>query len=151
MNIFEKIAEDKIQAALREGKFDSLPGEGKPLRLEENPFEPEEWRLALDLLRKQGFLLPWIELRLEIENELRAAQMQLGAAHGAHSTKESCTGAQNEFKETISALNRKIFDYNLRVPASQLQRPALDLEREIRAALEIERSEMESIKSVKSK
>ena len=56
-------AEDQIRRAMEEGKFDDLPGEGKPLRLENDPFEDPEWRMAHHVLRNGGFTLPWIEAK----------------------------------------------------------------------------------------
>ena len=38
--------EEQIRRAIQEGKFDDLPGKGKPLKLDENPFEESEWRMA---------------------------------------------------------------------------------------------------------
>ncbi len=59
--------EEQIRRAMQEGKFDDLPGQGKPLRLEENPFEDPDMRMANHLLRSAGFTLPWIEKKREIE------------------------------------------------------------------------------------
>jgi len=56
-------AEEQIRRAIEEGKFDNLPGKGKPLNLEQNPFEDPEWRLANHVLITSGFSLPWIEKR----------------------------------------------------------------------------------------
>ncbi len=57
--------EDHIRRAIEEGKFDDLPGKGKPLKLEDDPFVDPEWRLAHHMLRCSGFSLPWIERRQE--------------------------------------------------------------------------------------
>jgi hypothetical protein len=37
------VAEDKIQAAIREGLFDSLPGLGQPSPLCDEPYDPNCW------------------------------------------------------------------------------------------------------------
>ena len=37
------VAEDKIQAAIREGLFDNLPGFGKPSPLCDEPYDPNSW------------------------------------------------------------------------------------------------------------
>ena len=72
--------EEHIRRAIEEGKFKDLPGQGKPLQLDENRYENPEWRLAHHLLRSSGFTLPWIERRKEIENELEAARAGLRRA-----------------------------------------------------------------------
>ncbi|MGC8938442.1 MAG: DnaJ family domain-containing protein, partial [Thermodesulfovibrio sp.] len=46
MNIFEKIAEEKIREAMQQGIFDNLPNKGKPLELEDFSWVPEDLRLA---------------------------------------------------------------------------------------------------------
>ena len=76
--------EEQIRRAQEGGQFDDLPGKGKPLRLDENPHEDPEWRLAHQILRNGGFSLPWIEMWREIEAELtlasRRATSRLGLA-----------------------------------------------------------------------
>lgn len=56
---WSKFVEDEIQAAMARGEFDNLPGEGKPLDLTENPYVPEELRLAHKLPRRR-FRVPFI-------------------------------------------------------------------------------------------
>ncbi|MEA3440806.1 MAG: DUF1992 domain-containing protein [Chloroflexota bacterium] len=56
--------EEHIRRAMEEGKFDDLPGKGKPLRLDHNPHEDPQWRTAYRMLRNSGFTLPWIEADL---------------------------------------------------------------------------------------
>ncbi|ABW67229.1 DnaJ family domain-containing protein [Desulfosudis oleivorans] len=63
---FEKIVEQRIERARREGAFDNLPGTGKPLALEDDRHIPEDLRLAYKILKNAGCLPPEIELRKEI-------------------------------------------------------------------------------------
>jgi hypothetical protein len=65
--------EDHIRKALEEGKFDDLPGKGKPIRWDDNPFVEADWQLAFRMLRNAGFALPWMDTRKEIESQLEAA------------------------------------------------------------------------------
>ena len=53
--------EEIIRQAMQEGKFDDLPGKGKPLNLDQNPHQDPDWRVAHHLLKSAGFSLPWIE------------------------------------------------------------------------------------------
>lgn len=62
----ERLAEEKIQAAMKRGEFDNLPLAGKPLNLETNGFVPSELRLAYKMLKDAGYLPPEMELRKEI-------------------------------------------------------------------------------------
>ena len=68
-NIFEafnKIAEKKIQEAIREGQFDDLPGKGEPLQIEDDRHIPVDIRHAHKILKNADCLPPELELRKEI-------------------------------------------------------------------------------------
>src|SRR3954464_9651588 len=57
-NALRRLADHRIEEAMREGKFDNLPGAGKPIELEPMPAE-ENARLvwwALKLLRQNDFI-----------------------------------------------------------------------------------------------
>lgn len=66
MDIFEKIAEEKIREAMEQGVFDDLPNKGKPLKLEDFSWVPEDLRLAYKILKNAGCIPPEMELRREI-------------------------------------------------------------------------------------
>jgi len=65
MEIFAKIAEQKIREALDEGVFDDLPGSGRPLNFEDDSFVPEDLRMAYRVLRNAGCVPPELALRRE--------------------------------------------------------------------------------------
>ena len=143
MSGFDRIVEEKIREAMEAGKFEGLAGKGKPLYLEENPYELDGWGMAFRLIRQNGFSLPWIEVGMEIENERLLAHRLLRSAcreRGAEDYRIS----QALFANRIETLNREIAQYNLRVPAQAFQRSLLDLEKEMAAALiELSRPEAE--------
>ena len=60
-----------IEEAKARGEFDDLPGQGKPLRVESNPFAPE-MDLAHSILKNADMAPPWIELNRAIEAEIAA-------------------------------------------------------------------------------
>lgn len=68
-NMFEhqKIIEKKIREAIERGEFKNLPGEGKPLQLDDDSRVPEDCRLAYKILKNANCLPPEIELRKEIQ------------------------------------------------------------------------------------
>ncbi|MEN2993757.1 MAG: DnaJ family domain-containing protein [Thermodesulfovibrio sp.] len=66
MDIFEKIAEEKIREAMEQGVFDDLPNKGKPLNLEDLSFVPEDLRIAYKILKNAGCIPPEMEIRKEI-------------------------------------------------------------------------------------
>ena len=64
--LFQRIAEQRILEAQRNGEFDNLPGKGKPLRLEDLSWVPEDLRMAYHLLKNAHVLPPEAELLKDI-------------------------------------------------------------------------------------
>jgi DnaJ homolog subfamily C member 28 len=137
--------DEQIRRAMQEGQFKDLPGRGRPLQLDEDPFEDPDWRLAHHVLRSAGYSLPWIETRREIEADLAAARLDLKKAWERHQaaakdldlTRRRWDQAQASFREAIAELNKRILSYNLEAPSMQLQlqpiKPVREIERAIQA------------------
>ena len=68
MHIFEKLAEEKIIAAMHRGEFKHLPGAGKPLPADDLLNVPGELRMAYKVLKNAGYVPPELALRHEISN-----------------------------------------------------------------------------------
>jgi hypothetical protein len=66
LNIFFKIAEQRIREAIENGAFDHLEGSGKPLRLEDETWIPEDLRPVYRVLKNAGCIPPELELRKEV-------------------------------------------------------------------------------------
>jgi len=64
--VFQRLAEERIQEAIRNGEFDDLPGKGRPIQMEDLSLVPEEVRLAYKILKNAGFVPPELELKREI-------------------------------------------------------------------------------------
>jgi len=63
---FEKIVEERILRAQKEGKFENLPGSGKPLVFNNDYYIPEDLRLAYKILKNADCVPPEIELKKQI-------------------------------------------------------------------------------------
>lgn len=139
--MFRRIVEEKITRAMEAGEFDNLPGKGKPLKLDDNPFEAPEMRAAHRLLKDNDFTLPWIETWNEIEAErgkLRAELRDARERFWRAGRTAAWELAQAHFRSQVHALNRRILGYNLSVPAEVFQKPLFNPDAELRAALEDE-------------
>jgi len=131
---------DKIIArAIEDGRFDGLPGEGKPLVLPENPHEDPAQRAAYRLLREHGFTLPWIEMGKQIdiaviESTTRLQQrLEWYQRQGLPLDRSAgWDSAIKEFHSKVSEINEQIDQHNLAVPSARFQRPRIDAEAEIR-------------------
>lgn len=148
MSDFGRIAEEKIRKAMEAGEFDQLAGKGKPLRLEENPFEPEGMGSVYRLLKQNDYALPWMEEGLEIERKRLLAHRALRGVSLEVNAPELVRQAQEVFSLQIESLNREIIHYNLRVPGAAFQRTLLNVDVERKTALsagiiEVQKLEMQ--------
>ena len=66
MNIFSKIAEQRIREAMERGDFDNLEGTGRPYSFEDETWIPEDVRAAYRVLKNSGCIPPELELRKEV-------------------------------------------------------------------------------------
>jgi len=62
---FEKLVEERIKKAQKDGLFDNLEGARKPLNLDDMNV-PDDLRLAHKILKNAGFLPPEVELKKKI-------------------------------------------------------------------------------------
>lgn len=135
MNRLESLTEKKLREAIENGEFDNLPGKGKPVDLEENPFEDPDLRVVHRLLRNAGFAPAWIEERKDIDLELETALTKLRRGWQLFSAGgETPSGAEwerclREFRTLVAGLNERIKMYNLKAPAAVFHRKHLDADR----------------------
>jgi DnaJ homolog subfamily C member 28 len=135
--------EEMLRQAMADGKFDNLPGKGKPLHLDDsNPYTKPEWELAYHMLKDAGYSLPWIESQHEIDTDLESARRELRLAYEhfqaimsepSHSSSDTSDWERSQlaFKEKLEALNKRIRSINLQVPNARFQRPVLSFDVEI--------------------
>lgn len=98
MDIFSKIAEEKIREAIERGELNGLPGAGKPLCLDEDDGVPEDRRMAYKILKNAGCIPPELEIKKEIE-ALRSAIKG--------------TEDENERAEKLKELNYKLMKFSM--------------------------------------
>jgi hypothetical protein len=134
--------EQIIRQAMEEGAFDNLPGNGRPLTLDENPYLDPEWQLAHHLLRQNGFAPEFVERRQAIELELAAARealartwawRQQGLKQGKPTdwVEAEWRRATTKFAEKVGEINILIRDYNLQIPNPLLHRSPIAVEDEL--------------------
>ena len=141
MENWQKSIDQQIEEARREGKFDNLPGKGKPLKFNDNPFQDPTLDAAYTLLKDNDFTLPWIAEGKEIDDELAKARTAMARSWALYQREVSDgheTWAKNEwhraeqaFREKIAALNKKILNYNVAIPNSRFEKIKLNPDREL--------------------
>ncbi len=106
---FERIVEERIKQAQKNGEFDNLEGAGKPLPEEDLSHVPEELRLAYRILKNADCLPP----ELELKKEIRQTESLLAGI----------TDVQERYS-TMKKLNYLIMKYNmLRKGSAQFEIP----------------------------
>ncbi|SDK35315.1 DnaJ family domain-containing protein [Sediminibacillus albus] len=66
MDFASRMAEEKIQEAIRKGDLDNLPGRGKRLHLEDLSAIPEDMRTSYLLMKNSGYLPEEVRLKKEL-------------------------------------------------------------------------------------
>lgn len=68
MDLIADLIERKIEEAIGRGEFKNLPGEGKPIELDEDTSIPFEYRMAVRVLKNSGFVPPEVIAYNEIRD-----------------------------------------------------------------------------------
>jgi hypothetical protein len=71
MGLLDTLVEQRIAQAIADGALDNLPGEGKPLVLDDDSLVPEELRVAHRILKNAGYIPPEVADRREITDLAR--------------------------------------------------------------------------------
>ncbi len=99
-----RIAENRIREADEEGKFDNLPGMGRPISFTDDSVVPPTQRAAVKLLKNAGVLPEWAQLQRDIMQEQRAVtllpdELAQAAARFASKEKGSNTDLATRYTE----------------------------------------------------
>ena len=130
---YQSIIDQQVKQAEAEGKFNNLPGQGRPQRLDDDAHVPPEDRTGYRMLQGNGFSLPWIEVRRDIDEERMRIDSWLIHANNRWEYLDEAgrTKLQNEFRKKLESLSRMVMDYNLRVPATAVQLRGVEMTREL--------------------
>lgn len=133
-----------IEEQIAKIDWTTLPGKGKPLNLDRNPYADPGDELAHDLLQNAGFTLPWIEDGKKIDADAAAARARLAQAHASYleaRDAEMCSGHQwiegawlaavREFRQEAARINRDVRDFNLKAPSAHLHKFSLRIDEEL--------------------
>lgn len=118
---FENIAEEKIREAIEQGAFTSLAGEGRPLKHKDDDFAGDD-RMGLHILRENGFLPEWLELRKQVFYErdlvIDARERWIADIKRWGSQNHPVTARSKAiYRQRVAAINAKIDLHNVRCPS----------------------------------
>lgn len=98
MDIFQKIAEQRILEAMEKGDFDQLVYQGKPVVPEDLSNVPEELRMCYKIL-KNAHIIPE---ELELKKEIVSLQKLL-----------DCCGDETEKTTLTGKINERVLRFNI--------------------------------------
>jgi hypothetical protein len=148
MNEWHSRIDEAIRKAMADGQFANLPGQGKPLKLDDNPYTPGEQRLAYKILKDNDLAPDWMMLGRTLEEKRKRLLERLqGAARAYRLSRRGSELEQARGDETwrrvrshlaveAEKLNREIATYNLQAPTGVARKLHFDLERETTRVLD---------------
>ncbi|KAH0723060.1 hypothetical protein KY289_006104 [Solanum tuberosum] len=112
------VVEQRIWHSMEEGKFENLPGKGKPLDLNTNPHADPAEDTLYRILSRNKCAPEWVELNKEIRNRVVEWRSVLKRAwtHRGSVDDSEWIEASESLKLQIRDINNKVFRYNLIVP-----------------------------------
>jgi hypothetical protein len=131
-----------LEEAHRNGDFSNLPGEGKPLKLDDLN-TPEHLRMAYKILRDNDLAPEWMLAGKELEERRalllhdlrRAGSKYREAARVRLNAERTWNRAQMLFRQGAQSYNKQVLSYNLKLPPGITHQAPLDIEGEISRAL----------------
>jgi hypothetical protein len=146
MDEWANLVSSRIDEAMRRGEFDNLRGHGKPMRIERNPFVPEDRQMANDILKNNEMTPVWIAERKEmlaaieswrahfhqITKEAHSAWIAAAGDARRVQLRQSWARWLARWDDELIDLNRRIGTFNLKQPITHLEIFKLRLDDELR-------------------
>ncbi len=119
------VIDEQIKDAMSKGHFANLPGQGKPLKLEDDSHVPSHLRMAHKVLRDNDLVPSWMSEGQEIDaarEALIAAIQRVGRANQA---------AIETLRASATKYNSKVLSYNLKLPQGVIHKRHVHFEQEL--------------------
>ncbi len=129
------IAEQRIQAAMQDGMFNNLPGEGQPIDLNDDMYIPTEMRMAFRVMKGHQAGSPWGAAQHDYNNHMNRYQIWLRNNRETWATTSfnEQERLRQELHIWVRDLNTIIHQLNAMVPNDTLRVGLVVYERELRA------------------
>jgi hypothetical protein len=130
---YESLIDQIMNKAQADGLMDNLPGQGRPLELDDDALVPDEYRLGNRMLKSSGFAPPWIEAQREIEQERTKLDSWLKDAKGRlpHLDSRARAALHVAYHRKLDELQRLITHYNLQAPPGAMHLAGLRMADEL--------------------
>lgn len=138
------LIEDLIEDGRQQGLFDNLPGKGKPLNLNQNPYSANN-EIANSLLKDNQMVPAWLAQRNGIQEQIDAFRVQILRAWRRYEQEYRFAldegirsgliiGWDDEVRkldEKAAQINKQVDSYNLKRPLDNLEIYKLRLDEEL--------------------
>jgi hypothetical protein len=114
------IIDEIIRGAMERGEFDQLPGQGAPLKLDDERHVPEELRLAHRIMKDNDIMPDWIMSGKELEAEYTRLHAAL---------KTASPDQKAALCDQVTAYNKRVLSHNLKLPPGVAHKPMLLIEK----------------------
>jgi DnaJ family protein C protein 28 len=141
------LVDDQIRAAQEQGDFDNLPGAGKPLKLDDNPYAGDR-ALAFHLLQQNHMLPRELDIGHELDAEIARAEKLLAELRRQRDWLLKQQGTSGEraraayarlreeyagrYEQALREIRSKILTLNIIAPTT-MHRPLIDVAEQMRA------------------
>lgn len=145
MNVIDEIIRD----AQSKGEFSNLPGQGKPLKLDDDSNTPPHLRMAYKILKENDLAPDWIAHGRTLDHKREAMLEALRSAareyRGALSdavrdaqpeqqrqrVEKAWKRKQEALRDDAAKYNREVLSYNLKVPKGVTHKAVLNVDQEV--------------------
>lgn len=130
--------EEQIRDAMERGLFENLPGYGKPLKPDDNPYAGDK-AMGYHLLKNNGYAPAEVELIKDIRTERERAEAKIALLIHRSKTlrtrrvppfpsekrafNSAVKKATAEYERTLRDINKKILTLNIQTPSMLHQTP----------------------------
>lgn len=123
MKDWESLADQLAKQIVGDGRSDHLPNAGKRLNLNDDPYTPDDLKLANRLLKDNDLVPSWIAEGKELETAREKLLTRVRAAFERGALPETLNAE-------VSAFNKRVLSFNLKAPQGVEHKRMIDLKLE---------------------
>lgn len=123
MTDWESAIDKLLRDAQQSEEWKNLPGEGRPLAMDNDRHTPADQRMAFKILKDNDMAPSWIMDGKELEAKREKIERQIESA------RKSSSVPTQTLRDAVREFNNQILSYNLKVPPGITHKRFIDLDR----------------------
>ncbi len=123
MTDWESAIDKLLRDAQQSEEWKNLPGEGRPLAMDNDRHTPADQRMAFKILKDNDMAPSWIMDGKELEAKREKIERQI------ENTRKSSSAPTQTLRDAVREFNNQILSYNLKVPPGITHKRFIDLDR----------------------